>query len=148
MGFTTYSMTIKGSSKEHRLSVKQKVVRYAQEEGIKPAVRKFGMDRNTVRRWLRSYAAKGIMGLCDKRKGPNMINHKTSEAIEAQVIAIRKRTGYGPRRIKYFFEINCGYSALQRILKQNKLTRRQRKKHLKKRDLRVVQHCFCKLVAR
>lgn len=36
MGFTAYSMGMKGTSKEHRLHVKQQVVRYAQVHGIKP----------------------------------------------------------------------------------------------------------------
>lgn len=139
MRFTTYTMAIKGTSKEHRLHVKQKVVRYVQVHGIKPAVRKFGMDRNTIRGWFRSYELEGIRGLLDKRKGPNQIKHKTTDSVEAQIISIRKRTGYGPRRIKYFFDVKCGYSAIQRILSQNKLTRRRRKLYQKKRDLRAVK---------
>ena len=133
MGSTGYSMAIKGSSKEHRLSVKQQVVRYAQVHGIKPSKRKFGIHRNTIRTWLRRYEEEGINGLLDKRKGPKNIHHKTPELVEQQVVAMRKRAPcYGPKRIKHFFDPPCGYSAIQRIIKQQGLTRRRRKKHQKK----------------
>lgn len=80
MGFTGYSMAIKRTSKEHRLSVKQQIVRYAQEHGIKPSVRKFSAARNSIKKWLKRYEEEGINGLLDKRKGPNNIPHKTCEA--------------------------------------------------------------------
>lgn len=143
MGFTTYSMGMKGTSKEHRLHVKQQVVRYTQEHGIKPSSRKFAISRNTIRDWLRRYEQEGIKGLMDKRKGPKNIKHKTSYSIEQEVLAIRKRAPcYGPRRIKTFFNPNCGQSAIQRIIKQNGLTRRRRKKHQKKQDLREVKALY------
>ena len=137
MGFTGYSMAIKGSSKDHRLSVKQQGVRYAQVHGIKPSKRKFGIHRNTIRTWLSRYEEEGVSGLLDKRKGPKNIPHKTPEAIEQQVIAMRSRAPcYGAKRIKYFFDPPCGTSAIQRIIKQNGLTKRRRKKYQKKQDLR------------
>lgn len=143
MGFTTYSMGMKGTSKEHRLHVKQQVVRYAQVHGIKPSVRKFAIHRNTIRTWLRRYEAEGINGLLDKRKGPYNIHHKTSESVEQQVIAMRLRAPcFGPKRIKHFFEPSCGYSAIQRIIKQNGLTRKRRKKYQKKQDLREVKSLY------
>ena len=143
MGSTGYSMTIKGSSKEHRLSVKQQVVRYAQVHGIKPSKRKFGIHRNTIRTWLRRYEEEGINGLLDKRKGPKNIHHKTPEAVEQLVIAMRSRAPcYGAKRIKYFFDPPCGKSAIQRIIKQNGLTKRRRKKYQKKQDLREVKSLY------
>jgi transposase len=143
MGSTGYSMAIKGSSKEHRLSVKQQVVRYAQVHGIKPSKRKFGIHRNTIRTWLRRYEEEGINGLLDKRKGPKNIHHKTPEAVEQQVIAMRSRAPcYGSKRIKLFFNPSCGKSAIERIIKQNGLTRRRRKKYQKKQDLREVKSLY------
>lgn len=143
MGFTTYSMGMKGTSKEHRLRVKQQVVRHAQAYGIKPSVRKFAIHRNTIRSWLRRYQEEGISGLLDRRKGPKDIHHKTSESVEQQVVAMRKRAPcYGPKRIKHFFDPPCGYSAIQRIIKQNGLTRRRRKKYQKKQDLRKVKSLY------
>lgn len=143
MGFSIYSMAMKGTSKEHRLRVKQQVVRYAQKHGIKPSARHFAIQRNTIRTWLRRYEEEGVNGLLDKRKGPKNIRHKTSELIEQQVIAIRTRAPcYGPKRIKDFFSPGCGRSAIQRIIKQHGLTRRRRKKYQKKQDLREVKALY------
>jgi transposase len=143
MGFTTYTMAIKKTSKEHRLHIKQQVVRYAQVHGVKPSVRKFAISRNTIRRWLKNYQQEGIKGLLDKRKGPITIKHKTSAKIEQEVIAIRKRAPcYGPKRIKYFFNPKCGMSSIQRIIKQHGLTRKNRKKYQKKRDLREIKSLY------
>lgn len=143
MGFTGYSMAIKGTSKEHRLSVKQQIVRYAQEHGVKPSVRKFSAARNSIKKWLKRYEEEGVNGLLDKRKGPNNIRHKTPEAVEQQVIAMRSRAPcYGAKRIKYFFDPPCGKSAIHRIIKQNGLTKRRRKKYQKKQDLREVKSLY------
>lgn len=143
VGFTTYTMGTKGTSKEHRLRIKQQVVRYAQEHGIKPSVRKFAISRNTIRTWLHRYECEGIKGLLDKRKGPNHIKHKTSLDIEKKVIAIRQHAPcYGAKRIKYFYEPGCGQSAIQRIIKENGLTRRSRKRYQKKQDLREVKALY------
>lgn len=143
MGFTTYSMAMKGTSKAHRLRFKQQVVRYAQVHGIKPCKHKFGIARNTIRTWIRRYDEEGINGLLDKRAGPKTIPHKTSSSVERQVIAIRKRVPcYGAKRIKHFFAPPCGQNAIQRIIKQNNLTKKRRKKHQKKQDLREVKSLY------
>jgi transposase len=48
-----------------RLRVKQrtKVVEFASMHGIKPASRHFGLDRRTVRTWVRRWRLQGITGL-------------------------------------------------------------------------------------
>jgi transposase InsO family protein len=81
--------------------------------------------------------------LLDKRKGPLNIKNKTPFQIEQQIIAIRRQVPcYGPKRIKYFFNPSCGYSAIQRIIKQSGLTRKRRKRYQKKRDLREVKALY------
>lgn len=55
MGLSTYSMMMSGASKEHLFQFKKQVVQWAQVHGIKPAVKKWGLGRNTVRRWLRRF---------------------------------------------------------------------------------------------
>jgi transposase len=49
----------------HRLRVKQRrrIVEYAREHGIKPAGRLFGLDRRTIRAWLRRWKVSGDEGL-------------------------------------------------------------------------------------
>lgn len=61
-------------AKRHKLRVKQRrrIVEYATAHGIKPASRHFGLDRRTVRTWVRRAKAGGDHGLVprypDRRK--------------------------------------------------------------------------------
>ena len=45
----------------HRLRVKQRrrIVEYARAHGLKPARRHFGLDRRTIRTWVRRWKAEG-----------------------------------------------------------------------------------------
>lgn len=138
MGLTMYSMAIKGTSKEHRLAIKQEVVRYAQVYGKKPAVRKFGVSRGSVREWVRRYEEEGIKGLLDRRCGPNSIPHKMDEETEGFIISIKKEYSYmGARSIRYYFGVNHSRGAIQRVINQNGLQLRRRKRWQRKRDLRA-----------
>jgi transposase-like protein len=49
----------------YRLRLKQRlaVVTYAEEHGVKPAARHFGIDRKTVREWRNRWRAAGERGL-------------------------------------------------------------------------------------
>ena len=49
----------------YRLRVKQRlaIVEYALEYGIKPASRRFGLERKTIRRWRDRWRAEGFAGL-------------------------------------------------------------------------------------
>ncbi|MCC6129843.1 MAG: transposase [Acidobacteria bacterium] len=46
-----------------RVKQRMRVVSYAKENGIRPAARHFALSRQTVRKWLRSYQARGAEGL-------------------------------------------------------------------------------------
>ncbi len=140
MGLSTYSMMMKGTPQEYLFQFKKQVVKSAQAEGIKPAMRRWGLGRNTIRRWLRNFEAEGNKGLYDKRKGPNHIPHKISPELEKKIIQARHEVPcYGPRRLKYFFNIECSLDAIYRVLKQNGLTVKRRKKYQKKNDLREAK---------
>jgi transposase len=49
----------------YRLRVKQRlaIVEYAVKHGIKPASRRFGLERKTIRRWRDSWRSAGSVGL-------------------------------------------------------------------------------------
>lgn len=140
MGLTTYSMLMKGSSKLRIQEFKRKVVMNSQEEGIKPTVLKFGVARNTVRRWKRSFEKEGWQGLVDKRKGPRHIPHKTPLEEEQRVLKARSTAKcYGPINLRYFFDLKASLGAIKRILRDHNLVRKRRKKHQTKQDLRTVK---------
>ena len=138
-----YSVMMKEASKEHSFQVKKAVVFEAQRDGIKPASRKWGIARNTVRTWLRRFEQTGNKGLEDHRQGPNHIPHKTSQEIEDKIVDARLQAPcYGPRRLQYFFDITCSQGAIQRILKQHDLVRKRKKKYQKKNDLRAAKQHY------
>jgi len=82
MGLSTYSILMAGASKDHIFRFKKEVVQWAQAHGIKPAIKKWGLGRNTIRRWLRRFENEGNKGLEEKRKGPKRIPHKASKEVE------------------------------------------------------------------
>lgn len=127
-------------SKNHVFDLRLHLVRYCYEQGIRAAARHFGCSRNTVRLWKRRYEAEGIGGFHNKSRAPRSCPHKTPTALEAQVIAQRKRTpGFGARRMKMEFELRPSVGAIARILRQNGLSRKPKNKQHKKRDLRAVK---------
>jgi transposase-like protein len=52
-------------SSRYRLRVKQRlaIVEYAVRHGIKPASRRFGLERKTIRRWRDCWRAGGLAAL-------------------------------------------------------------------------------------
>jgi transposase len=140
MGLSSYSIMMKSTPQAQLFQFKKQVVQWTQVHGIKPAVRKWGLGRNTIRRWQRRFEQEGNQGLHDKRKGPKHIPHKTPLSVQQQVISAREQAPcYGARRLKYFFELPCSAGAIFRILKQHGLVRRQKKKHQIKNDLREAK---------
>lgn len=140
MGLSGYCKMLEGTSKAHRLSMRRQIVQEAQKEGIRPTANRYGMSKNTVKTWLRRFEEEGNKGLEDRRKGPKALWNKTPEAIEKKVIEARQQVPcYGPKRLKYFFDLPCSLGAIQRILKAHGLSRKHKKKYQKKNDLRAAK---------
>jgi transposase len=125
MGLQFYSTFMQCARKDKHFSVRKSVVQEALERGIKPTARRFGMSKNTVRLWIRRFKSEGNDGLLDRRAGPHCIPHKTSAEIEKQVLEIRKVVKcYGARRLKYFFQLTPSIGAIQRIIQDHGLIRK------------------------
>lgn len=141
---TPYTMAVSNRKQKERMGIRQRIVRYAQLHGIKPASRHFGCSKNTVRRWLRSFLEQGSRGLEDKSRKPLFCPHKTSIEMENQIIAKRKEAPcYGPKRLKHFNpSLKASEGAIYRILKQRDLLRKHRKKYQRKNDLRAVKALY------
>jgi transposase len=133
-------------SQNHRYDLRLHLVRHALEHGIRDAVRTFQTSRATVRKWLRRYQAEGLPGLQEQSRAPKTCPHKTPAAEERQVLAQRARTpGFGARRLKREFGLKPSVGAIARILRQHGLTRRKKRKHQRKRDLRAVKAQYAPL---
>ena len=139
----TYRSMMKGKVEGSRFEFRLEMVRFALEHGIREGRRVYGCSRNTVRLWVRRYQAEGAGGLQERSRAPKTIPHKTSQAEAKRIVAARKAAKcYGARRLKTMFGLAAGKSAIGRILREEGLTRRRRKKHEKKRDLREAKAAY------
>jgi len=82
-------------------------------------------------------------GLLARSRAPKSCPHKTKPAVEQLVLAQRRRTpGFGAERLKREFDLPCGISAINRILRQHDLTRKPRRRHQRKNDLRAIKAAY------
>jgi transposase len=131
---------MKGKDQGAKFEMRLKMVRWAQETGVRDAARAFGCSRNTVRLWLRRYEAAGAAALVEESRAPRRITHKASLAVEREVVRCRKQAPFmGPRRLKYWFGLGVAHTTIGRILRSRELTAKQRRKHHTKQDLRAVK---------
>ena len=126
-------------SQDHSFDLRKTLVRYATQHGIRAAVRAFAVARNTVRTWVRRHQSEGLRGLRSRSTRPNTSPNKVSAEVEKAVLRARERSGFGAERLADEFELPCGISAVRRILREHRLTKKPRKKHQKKNDLREVK---------
>ena len=136
-----YCTMIYNRSTDSQIVIRQQIVRYAQQHGNKPAARHFGCDVRTVREWRKRFDDGGSGSLKNKSRAPHRRPLKTSPEIEAEIIAKRKATPcYGPKRLKYFNpSLKASEGAIYRILKEQELLRKHRKKYQRKQDLREAK---------
>ena len=114
--------------------------------GVRGTARRYRCSKNTVSLWLARFREEGRSGLVDRSRRPKRSPNKTAVAVEEKVLAARRRIPcYGPRRLKDNFALPCSTGAIARMLRERKLTRRVRKKHLKKNDLRAVKAKYAAL---
>ena len=137
MSSSTYYTMIR--AKDHKYNLRLRLVMYASSHGIRDAACSFGCSRNTVRKWIRRYERGGRSGLREMSRAPHSCPHKTPETVEKKVIKARRRSGFGGERLVREFGLPCSAGAAKRILRQHKLTRKPRRKHQTKNDLRKVK---------
>ncbi len=66
---------------------------------------RFGVTRQTVHRWLRRYAARGLAGLADSSPKPDWCPHQMPVEVEALVVQLRRENpGWGPRTLLFGLE--------------------------------------------
>lgn len=62
-----------------------------------------GVSRQTVHRWLRRYAARGLAGLVDGSKAPGSCPHQMAPETEARIVAMRvEHPRWGPQTIGHW----------------------------------------------
>ncbi len=74
-------------------------------ETVTAVARRFGVTRQTVHRWLRQYAAKGLAGLVDGSAKPDSCPHQMPAGVEALIVELRlSNPGWGPRTLLFQLE--------------------------------------------
>jgi len=86
----------------------------AREIGIKPTARLLGTSPQTVRLWVRRFAAQGRRGLASRSHAPKSCPHRTSGRLEARIVRLRTQTGFGAKRLKVEFELPVSEGAIAR----------------------------------
>lgn len=119
--------------------LRQRLIAFAREHGIKAANRAFGCSRNTVRKWLRRVVSGKPSTLKEQSRRPHHSPNQTSRRVERQVVHLKKETGFGAERLKEEFDLPCSVGAIKRIARQHKLVLPRKKKHKTKKDLREVK---------
>lgn len=127
-------------SKDHKFSLRLQMALHANTHGVRPTARAFATTPKTVRRWLGRFNQAGRSALHDRSRAPLRCPHKTSPYHENRILEARRQTPcFGPRRLKDLFGLKPSTGAIARILRQHGLTRRRRKKHQRKNDLRAIK---------
>jgi transposase-like protein len=126
-----------------KFALRHNLVVHALQHGVRATARHFGCARNTVRKWLRRYRQHHLQGLHAHSRAPHSSPHKAKSALERRVVALRKKTpGFGARRLIAEFALPLGHNAVNRILRARNLTRRRKRRHQTKRDLRAIKAAY------
>ena len=126
-----------------KFALRYNLVNHARKHGIRATARLFECTRLTVRKWARRFKDQGNQGLIAKSRAPKNCPQKTSVAMEKKVLELRRKTpGFGSRRLIEEFDLKIGASAIDRILRQHQLTRKPKRRHKCKNDLRAVKAAY------
>lgn len=85
------------------MSSRQEFIMLARREGanLSELCRRFGISRKSAYKWLRRYEQAGQSGLQDRSRRPHHVSHRTAEAMEQHVVAMRDaHPAWGGRKIK------------------------------------------------
>lgn len=73
-------------------------------ENLSELCRQYGISRKTGDKWLRRYRAAGPVGLHDRSRRPHSNPRAVEAAVIEEVLSVRRRYGWGPRKVKAFLE--------------------------------------------
>ncbi len=84
-----------------KFELRLRMIRFATQDGVKPAARAFDTTPKTVRKWLRRYRQERLAGLNELLRIPLFCPHKISASLERKIVALRKRFPFmGAKRLR------------------------------------------------
>lgn len=130
-------------SKNHIFDYRLRLVIHAKTHGKKSAARTFRCSINTVIKWCRRFKEKGLAGLVDLSRAPHSCPHKLPPEAANIILSYRDKTpAFGARHLKYEFDLPWGVNSIARVIRCNRPTRKRKRKHKVKNDLRAVKAAY------
>ena len=117
---------------------------YALKHGIKPTARLFATTPKTVRKWVRRFNQGGYQTLADISRRPRHSPNKTPLELIRKIVKLKAKYGrLGAEQIKILEDVERSAKTMRKIWRQNGVSsRRRRKKHIIKQNLRNVKKLF------
>ena len=114
------------------------MARSAQKYGATETARLFEVSRPTVYKWLGRFNSAGLQGLKDRSRRPHHSPNALDGKIRQQIVRLRKKMPHcGARRLRREFGVPACCETIQKVFRQEGLTRERRSKRSKQRDLRA-----------
>lgn len=121
----------------NKFDFRLEMVRSAQKYGVSEAARLFEVSRPTVYKWKGRYETERSDGLKDRSRRPHRSPNRIDEGIRNEIIRLKKRMPHcGADRMRNEFGVKGSTKTIQKVFRQEGLTRPRRSKRSKQRDLR------------
>jgi transposase-like protein len=96
------------------------VTRVMNGQSPEAAARAADVCVRTVRKWLKRFAAEGVLGLADRSSRPHRLHSPTSQAIREEIVALRRDRRTGKDIAK---AVGVSPATVSRVLRQARLSR-------------------------
>jgi transposase InsO family protein len=111
--------------------------------------RRYGISRTAGYRWWNRYQAQGLEGLHDRSHRPYHCPHATPSEVEEHIVELRRRFGWGSRKLRKLTRDHFGYAparrTIDRILEHHDLITARRRGPSKRphpgKPLTVAESC-------
>ena len=87
---------------------------YSQVKIILKSKYEYTVNIRTLKRWMKRLDNDNIWDLKDNSRRPQRINYKITDKDKEKIVSLRKKTGWGDRRIADY--VNVGHTSINKIL--------------------------------
>ena len=139
--YSYYYFMRKCKDKSHH---RYQLVTHAELHGIKPAAKFFSTTPNTVRKWVNRFKENGFAALEELSRRPKHSPKATPEQVRQHLKKLKKRyKRLGADQIHVLEEINVSPRTMRKVWRELGVSsRKRRKKHVTKRNLREIKKQF------
>ena len=131
--------TLMRESKDSR-HLRLRMVRNAQNIGVKPTAVLFGTTPKTVRKWLQRFDGT-LLSLTDHSRAPKRPARRLTKHDVRRIVQLKKKyPRFGAERLKAMYELPYSPATIRKVAKAHGLQKiRRRKKHQTKHNLREIK---------